>query len=61
VSYDLQIYAPNALPVEEIEALIIAAGLTVEATQTATDSLIVLRGAKQNYSFTLGLPVSNRA
>jgi hypothetical protein len=57
VSYDLQIYAPLALPVEKIEALITAAGLTFEATPTATGSLTVLRGAKQNYSFTLGLPV----
>jgi hypothetical protein len=36
VSYDVEIYAPDALPVEEIRALITAAGLSVEATQTAT-------------------------
>jgi hypothetical protein len=58
VSYDLQIYAARALPAEEIRTLVAAAGLTLEDTAHATESMTVLRGAKQNYSFTLALPLN---
>jgi hypothetical protein len=57
VSYDLQIYAARAMPTEEIRTLLATAGLTVEHAAPATDSMIVLRGAKQSYSFTLSFPV----
>ena len=56
MSYDVQVFAEHALGAEEVRRLLAEAGLHVEASEAA-QSLTVLRGVRQRYSFTLGLPV----
>jgi hypothetical protein len=62
LSYDLQVFAPNALPVGAIRDLLAQTRLScADAGSGDSDALTVLRGAKGKYSFTLGAPVSVEA
>lgn len=57
MSYDIEIYAANQLSAAELQSLIAEAGLAVDGDETAATSLVVVRGAKRVYTFTLELPV----
>ena len=57
MSYDLQVFAQQALTADDLRRLLAEAGLAVDDAGSATDSLTVVRGARAVYSFTLDLPV----
>jgi hypothetical protein len=58
VSYDLRVYSQESLSRDSLRELVMAAGLAVEHTNGDTEALMVVRGAKGRYCFTLGLPVA---
>jgi hypothetical protein len=57
VSYDLQVFARDALSRADLLDLVHAAGLAVEDGSSG-DALTVLRGVRRSYSFTLADPVA---
>ena len=61
MSYDLHVFAQQALDVDDLRGLLTQSGLEAEGADEATPSLTVVRGARARYSFTLGLPVGVEA
>jgi hypothetical protein len=59
LSYDLQVFAQQAVGVEELRRLITDAGLAVDGA--GAGALTIVRSARAQYSFTLGLPVACEA
>lgn len=57
MSYDVQVFAQQALSTDDVRTLLGDAGLTVGDDASSPSSLTVVRGAPARYSFTLGLPV----
>ena len=60
MSYDLQVFAPSRLTSGELRALLASIKFETDDGEH-TDSITVVRGAKRQYSFTLGLPVAVEA
>lgn len=60
VSYDLHVYAEDALTSDELQSLL-ESDLRVDQEGSSATSLIVVRGAKSLYCFTLCLPVTVQA
>ena len=61
MSYDVQVFALQALTADDLRRLVAEAGLAVDDADDATEFLTVVRGARARYSFTLGLPVAVEA
>lgn len=58
MSYDLQVYAARWLSMSELVDVVTSARLGVATQEPDASSLTVTRGAKNGYSFTLGLPLA---
>ncbi|MGZ6807657.1 MAG: hypothetical protein ACXVGG_13675, partial [Mycobacteriaceae bacterium] len=58
MSYDLQVFSRQSLSLADLRQLLALAGLASEGSDVTSGTLTVQRGARGQYSFTLGLPVA---
>ena len=58
MSYAVQVFTDRALSAEDLRRMLSGTGLAVDDADGAAPSLTVIRGARAQYSFTLGLPVA---